>query len=211
LRSLSSQDSLNSLRDKIYEKLAVEMKNFSEKNLTEFLQAWNDGDSVALDQLTEIVYQELHRIAHNYMRKENLGHALQTTALVNEAYLRLADQKNTRWQNRSHFFAIASSMMRRILVDYARSNLYQKRGGGAYHISLSHAEFISQDESLDIIALDEALQNLAKIDKRRGRVVELRFFGGLSVQETSDVLGISVDTVMRDWNLAKAWLKRELT
>jgi RNA polymerase sigma-70 factor, ECF subfamily len=185
--------------------------NFPAANLTELLNAWSNGEEVALEQLTPIVYKELHRIAHNYMRKENSGHDLQTTALVNEAYLRLVDQKQTRWQNRSHFFAISSNMMRRILVDYARKNLYQKRGGGAIHVSISQAEFVSQDQKLDIIALDEALQNLAKIDERRSRVVELRFFGGLSVQETAEFLSVSVDTVMRDWNLAKAWLNRELS
>ncbi len=187
------------------------MQNFPNTNLTQLLTKWNEGDEVALEQLTPIVYEELRRIAHNYMRKENPGHDLQTTALVNEAYLRLVDQRQTDWQNRSHFFAIASTMMRRILVDYARSNLYQKRGGGAVHVSLSHAKFISQEEHIDLVALDEALKSLAKIDERRSRAVELRFFGGLSVQETADILKVSVDTVMRDWNLAKAWLKRELT
>jgi RNA polymerase sigma-70 factor, ECF subfamily len=187
------------------------VKISEEKNITGFLKAWSNGEELALEQLTPIVYRELHLIAHNHMSKENVGHTLQTTALVNEAYLRLVDQKETRWQNRSHFFAIASTMMRRILVDYARNNLYQKRGGGAVHVSLSHTEFMSQDDHLDVVALDEALKNLAKIDERRSRVVELRFFGGLSVRETADVLDISVDTVMRDWNLAKAWLKSELT
>lgn len=187
------------------------MIDFQTENLTNLLAAWSDGDEIALEQLTPIVYQELHRIAHNYMRKENGGHDLQTTALVNEAYLRLVGQRQIQWQNRSHFFAIASTIMRRILVDYARSNLYQKRGGGAVHVSLSQAEFISPEKHLDVVALDEALQSLAKIDERRSRVVELRFFAGLDVRETADILKVSVDTVMRDWNLAKAWLKRELT
>jgi RNA polymerase sigma-70 factor, ECF subfamily len=158
-----------------------------------------------------LVYQELHRLAHKHIRKERPGHTLQTSALVNEAFVRLVDQKDVHWQNRTHFFAIAAQMMRRILVDYARSRRYAKRGGNARQVTLNEELIMSDQRSEEVVALDEALGELANIDERKGRVVELRFFGGLSIEETADVLSVSPGTVMRDWTLAKAWLKRAMT
>jgi RNA polymerase sigma factor (TIGR02999 family) len=180
------------------------------KSITQLLVAWSDGDRAALDELVPLVHSELRRIARNYMRGERKGHTLQTTALVNEAYVRLVDQKHVRWQNRAHFMAIASELMRRILVDYARRRLYQKRGAGAPQVTLSDAESISVERTPDLVALDEALTSLARIDKRRSRVVELKFFGGLSIEETAEVLKISPATVERDWTIAKAWLHKTL-
>jgi RNA polymerase sigma factor (TIGR02999 family) len=179
--------------------------------VTQLLQAWSNGDQEALDKLAPLVYDELHRLARRYMSHERPGHTLQTTALVNEAYVRIVDWKNVRWQNRAHFFGVAAQMMRRILVDFARSRMYEKRGGKAWRVSLSEAATVSAERGADLIALDDALQSLAKLDPRKSRIVELRFFGGLSVEETAEVLKISTRTVMRDWGMAQAWLYRELS
>ena len=174
------------------------------------LRAWGDGDRAALDRLTPIVYDELRRLARHYMRGERPGHSLQTTALVNEAYMRLIDYKSMQWQNRAHFFAVSSQLMRRILVDHARRrNL--KRGGGVQHVSLEETAIVGGDRTADLVALDDAMDALARIDPRKVQVVEMRFFGGLSVEETAEVLQVSSVTVMRDWSTAKAWLYRELT
>jgi RNA polymerase sigma factor (TIGR02999 family) len=158
-----------------------------------------------------IVYDELHRLARRYMRNESPGHTLQTSALVNEAFIRLVDQKNVHWQNRSHFFGIAAQMMRRILVDYARSRNYAKRGGGARQLSLDEGLIVSDERSAEVVAVHEALEELAKIDQRKTQIVELKFFGGLSIEETAKVLAVSPGTVARDWTMAKAWLRREIT
>ena len=174
------------------------------------LLAWGNGDKSALEKLIPVVHNELHRLAHRYMNRERPGHMLQTTALVNEAYLRLIDTSHVRWQNRAHFFAVSAQLMRRILVDFARSRNYLKRGGDAVQVSLDEALAISPEQDMDLVALDEALDALAAIDERKTRVVELRFFGGLSIEETAEVLKVSPDTVMRDWRLAKVWLLREL-
>jgi RNA polymerase sigma-70 factor (ECF subfamily) len=179
-------------------------------SVTQLLVAWSDGDQAALDQLMPLVQQELRRLARSYMRGERRGHTLQTTALVNEAYLRLVDQKHVRWQNRAHFLAIAAQLMRRILVDYARRRQYQKRGGDALQVSLAEAESLSDEHSPDLVALDEALVSLAEIDPRRSRVVELRFFGGLNIEETAEILKVSPTTVERDWITAKAWLYQRI-
>jgi RNA polymerase sigma factor (TIGR02999 family) len=177
--------------------------------VSELLQAWTDGDRGVLDRLTPIVYDELHRLARHYMKGERPGHSLQTTALVNEAYMRLVDYKGMQWQNRAHFFAVSAQVMRRILVDHARRrNL--KRGGGVQHVSLEDTAIVGGDRAADLIALDDALNELAKLDARKAEVVEMRFFGGLSVEETAEVLKVSPVTVMRDWRTAKAWLYREL-
>jgi RNA polymerase sigma factor (TIGR02999 family) len=177
--------------------------------LSELLRAWSDGDRAALDSLTPIVYGELHRLAGRYMKGERPGHSLQTTALVNEAYMRLVDYKNMQWQNRAHFFAVSAQLMRRILVDHARRrNL--KRGGGVQHVSLDQTAMVGSERAADLVALDDAMNLLAKLDPRKVRVVEMRFFGGLSVEETAEILKVSAVTVMRDWNTAKAWLYREL-
>jgi RNA polymerase sigma-70 factor (ECF subfamily) len=183
-----------------------EVNDATPKSVTQLLVAWSDGDQSALDQLVPLVHGELRRLARSYMRNERHGHTLQTTALVNEAYLRLVDQKNVRWQNRAHFLAIAAQLMRRILVDYARRRQYRKRGGGALQVSLANAEALSDERTPDLVALDEALLALAEIDPRRSRVVELRFFGGLNIEETAEVLQVSPTTVERDWTTAKAWL-----
>src|SRR5438034_1472274 len=182
----------------------------SPKEVTQLLVAWSNGDKVALEQLMPLVYDELRRLAHRYMGRERPGHTLQTTALVNEAYLRLVNSREVRWQNRAHFFAVSAQMMRRILVDFARSRQYLKRGGGALQVSLAEAAGITSERGADLVALDDALNALAEVDKRKSEVVELRFFGGLSVEETAEVLKVSAETVMRDWKLAKVWLLREL-
>jgi len=174
------------------------------------LADWGNGDQSALERLLPLVSEELHRLAHYYMCREHAGHTLQTTALVNEAYLRLADQKKTHWQNRAHFFAIAAQLMRRILVDHARSFHAAKRGGGIDRIPLDEAVLLSPGPSLNLVALDDALKKLHEIDSRKSQIVELRYFGGLSVDETAEVLRVSAITVMRDWSLAKAWLHREI-
>lgn len=174
------------------------------------LQAWTAGDPRALERLTPVVYDELRRLARRYMRRERPGHSLQSAALVNEAYLRLVDYKRMRWQNRAHFFAVSSQLMRRILVDHARRrNL--KRGAGVAHVTLDDAAVVGGEPALDFVALDDAMNALQRVDPRKVQVVEMRFFGGLSVAETAAVLGVSEVTVMRDWSSAKAWLYRELT
>ena len=179
--------------------------------ITQLLVDWSEGDRAALDRLTPLVYGELHRLAHHYMNRERAGHTLQTSALVNEAFLRLVDQRNVKWNNRAHFFAIAAQMMRRILVDYARSHLYAKRGAGAIHVSLDQAGLVSNEPSAEVTALDEALTKLESIDSQQARVVELKFFGGLTIKEIAEAMGISTDMVKREWSTAKAWLYREIT
>jgi RNA polymerase sigma factor (TIGR02999 family) len=174
------------------------------------LLAWRRGDQAALEELAPLVYAELRRLAHRQMRRERPGHTLQTTALVNETYLRLVDSKRVRWQNRAHFFAVCAQLMRRILVDHARARRSLKRGGDAVHVTLEDAPVGSPPPDADLLALDEALTRLAGIDMRKSRVVELRHFGGLSVEETAEALEVSTDTVMRDWKMAKLWLLREL-
>jgi RNA polymerase sigma factor (TIGR02999 family) len=186
------------------------MRTHSPKEITRLLVAWGDGDQAALNELTPLVHEELRRLAHHYMGGERTGHTLQTTALVNEAYVRLIDWKNVRWQSRAHFFGVSAQLMRRILVDFARARGYQKRGGGALAVSLDEAAHVSDDKGADLVALDEALESLAKLNARQSKVVELRFFGGLSVDETAEVLKVSSGTVERDWSLARAWLYREL-
>jgi RNA polymerase sigma factor (TIGR02999 family) len=183
----------------------------SPSNLTEMLHDWSDGDREALDKLVPIVYEELRRQAARYLRRERHGHTLQTTALIHEAYIRLIDQRNVRWQNRAHFFGIAAQLMRRILVDHARSRQAAKRGGSDIKLPLEEAMFASEGREVDLVALDEALERLAAIDPQQSRVVELKFFSGLSVEETAEVLGVSSRTVKRDWNVAKAWLRREIS
>ena len=181
----------------------------SSGSVTRLLLAWRAGDETALARLTPLVHQELRRIARGCMRGERARDSLQATALVHEAYLRLVDTQHVNWQNRAHFLAIAARLMRRILVDRARARQYQKRGGGAIRVSLTEALRVP-DKAEELVALDEALSALANFDERRSHVVELRFFGGLSVEETAAVLRISPDTVMRDWKLARTWLRREL-
>jgi RNA polymerase sigma-70 factor, ECF subfamily len=178
-------------------------------SVTRLLQLWRAGDETALAQLTPLVHHELQRIARHCMRGERAHHSLQATALVHEAYLRLVDAQHMNWQNRAHFLAMAARLMRRILVDVARARRYQKRGGDPLRVSLGDA-LVTSEKSQDLVALDEALQTLAKLHERKSRVVELRFFGGLSVEETAAVLDVSPQTVMRDWKLARAWLRREL-
>ena len=179
----------------------------SPNEVTQLLVAWGNGDQTALDQLMPLVYSELHRLAHRYIKKERPGHTLQTSALLNEAFMRLVDQRKVTWKSRAHFFAIAAQMMRRILVDYARSRRYAKRGGDAREVSFNEELIISRQRSAEVVALHEALNELAAIDERKSKVVELKFFGGLSIEETAEVLGVSQGTVMRDWTLAKAWLR----
>lgn len=183
----------------------------SPEEVTQLLVAWGDGNQAALEKLMPLVYEELRRLAHNYMRREHPAHTLQTTALVNEAYFRLVDQKHMRWQNRAHFFAISAQLMRRILVDHARSHHYAKRGGGAHKVSLDEGAVVAEEQAADLIALDDALRSLAAIDERKNSIVELRFFGGLSVEETAEALKISPRTVMREWSMAKAWLYRAIS
>ena len=181
------------------------------QQVTGLLLAWQKGDEAALTQLIPLVHDELRRIARRCMAGERAGHSLQATALVNEAYLRLIDVQHVDWQNRAHFLAMSARLMRRILVDVARSKRYQKRGGGAVRVTFDEALAVTDERGQDLVALDEALQALATVDARKARVIELRFFGGLSVEETASVLTVSVDTVMRDWKLGKAWLLRELS
>ena len=178
--------------------------------VTELLHAWSGGDDSALEQLLPLVEAELRRLARAYMGRERRGHTLQVTALVNEAFLRLTDARRVKWQDRAHFLGISARLMRRVLVDYARRRGYHKRGGGAEQVTLQDDLVMAQDPALDVIALDRALERLEKADARKSRVVELRFFGGLSVEETAEVLHVSPDTVKRDWRLAKLWLLREL-
>jgi len=179
--------------------------------VTGLLRAWGQGDESALEKLVPLVYDQLHLAARHYMAGERPGHTLQTTALINETYLRLVNVRHVKWQNRAHFFAICARLMRRILVDFARSRGYQKRGGEATQVDFDEALLVSPEPGSNLVALDEALQLLARVDERKSRVVELRFFGGLSVKEAAEVLKVSVDTVMRDWKLAKVWLLRELS
>jgi RNA polymerase sigma-70 factor, ECF subfamily len=178
--------------------------------VTELLQAWSAGDESALEKLAPLVYDELHRTAHRYMVREQTGHTLQTTALVNEVYMRLVKVREVSWQGRTHFFAVCARMMRRILTDFARSRRYLKRGGCAVHLPFDEELFPGSEPHSDIVALDDALNALADVDRRKSQVVELRFFGGLSVEETAHVLGVSVETVQRDWRLSKVWLLREM-
>jgi RNA polymerase sigma factor (TIGR02999 family) len=180
--------------------------------VTQLLVDWNNGDQAALGKLMPVVYDELRRLAGNYLRRERVGHTLQPTALVNEAYMKLVDQRHARWQNRAQFFGVAAQLMRRILVDHARVRQAQKRGGSdQQQLSLSHADRIAKKPDIDLLALHEALNDLAAIDEQHARIVELRFFGGLTIEETAEVLGISHATVERDWTLARAWLRRELS
>ena len=181
----------------------------SSDDITQWLARWNDGDETALEKLVPLVHQELHRLATRYMRAERSGHLLQTTALVNEAYLRLHNTNRTQWQDRNHFFAVAARAMRRVLVDFARARKQRKRNGGR-QVSFDDALIVSSDRSADIIALDDALTTLAKLDRRQSQIVELRFFGGLTEPQIAGVLGISPRTVSSDWRLARSWLLREL-
>jgi RNA polymerase sigma factor (TIGR02999 family) len=179
--------------------------------VTGLLLAWGQGDEAALQKLVPLVYDELHMAARRYMVGERPGHTLQTTALIHETYLRLVSVRQVKWQNRVHFLAICAQLMRRILVDFARSRGYQKRGGDATLVDFDEALAVSSQPGMNLVALDDALRRLAEVDERKSRVVELRFFGGLSVKETAEVMKVSVDTVMRDWKLAKVWLLRELS
>jgi RNA polymerase sigma factor (TIGR02999 family) len=178
--------------------------------ITRLLVGWRGGDQAALEQLIPLVHDELRRLARRHMAHERVGHTLQATALVNEAFVRLIDVQQVKWQDRAHFFAMSSRLMRRILVDFARSKGYQKRGGGAQKVSFDEALVVTNEAGHDLVGLDDALNALAAFDSRKAQVVEMRFFGGLSVEETAEALKVSVDTVMRDWKLAKAWLLREL-
>jgi len=189
----------------------VEIENFGNKDVTKLLDAWSDGDGAALEQLMPMVYAELHQMAKRYMNSQPSEHTLQTTALIHEAYLKLTDNKEKRFANRAHFFAVAASAMRHILIDHARSRQSEKRGGDAQKVSLEDVMIVSDERIAEVIALDEALKSLEKEDARKARVVELRYFGGLSVEETAEVLKISRETVMRDWRFAKTWLLRELS
>ncbi len=182
-----------------------------ENQVSQMLAEWNAGKKEALEQIFPLIMRELRQIAHAQMRKEGANHTLQTTALINEAYLKLIEQKNVEWKNRSHFFAIASKIMRRILLDYAKTRLRDKRGGGAARVELEEAHDISIEKSKELVALDEALERLAEVDPLKSRIVEMRHFGGMTVDETAEALEIAPITVMRHWNLAKAWLRREIT
>lgn len=179
--------------------------------ITELLKSWSNGDRTALDQLIPLVYADLKDIAHRRLLREQQGHTLQTTALVNEVYLKLVKEREMQWQNRAHFFAVAAQLIRNILVDYARTKNYAKRGGGAVHVPLDEALILTDERLSDVVALDDALQALAAFDARKSKVAELRFFAGLSVEETAEVLKISPETVTRDWRVAKAWLRNELS
>ena len=179
-------------------------------DVTQLLRAWSDGDQQALEELTPLVYQELYRRAHWHMAREHPGHTLQTTALVNEIYMRLVDLHGVSWRDRAHFFAMSSRLIRRVLIDAARARASLKRGGGSPHVMLDEELLVSREPRADLVALDDALNALAAIDQRKSQVVELRFFGGLGVDETAEVLKVSPETVKRDWKLAKAWLLREL-
>ncbi len=186
------------------------MGESSTHEITRLLQAWGDGDERALDELTPLVYGELHQVAQRYMAREPPDHTLQTTALINEVYLRLVNFREVSWQNRAHFFAVCAKLMRRILTDFARSRRYAKRGGDTPHVLLDEARIASQDPRADFAALDDALNRLGALDPRKSQVVELRFFGGLSEEETAEVLKVSSDTVQREWKVAKLWLLRQL-
>jgi RNA polymerase sigma-70 factor (ECF subfamily) len=183
----------------------------SPQGVTQLLKAWGNGEQQALDQLIPLVYTELHRLAHRYMERERSAHLLQPTALVHEAYERLVNLRDVSWQNRAHFFGVSAQLMRRILVDYARSRRYSKRGGEWRQVPLNEAVAVFRDRRTDIVALDDALHTLAGIDPRKSSVVEMRFFGGLSIKEVAEVLKVSQETVLRDWRLARVWLLRELS
>ena len=180
------------------------------QQITELLLAWNAGEESALDRLLPEVERELRRIAHNYMRREHPGHTLQTTALINEAYLKLINQHSVKWQNRAHFFALSAQIMRRILLNHARDNKRGKRGAGAEHLNIDDIQVLSPEKSEELIALDEALERLSEFDKTKSRIVEMRYFGGLTIEETAEVLGIASPTVSAHWRLARAWLRIEI-
>lgn len=182
----------------------------AQHQVTQLLQEWSEGDDNALAELMPLVLDELHRLAHQHMRRERAGHVLQTSALINEAYLRLIDTPRIRWQNRAHFFGIAARLMRRILVDDARRRNATKRGGSFIQVPLDDAGSVVQEQAANVTALDDALKRLETIDERQGKIVELRFFGGLSIEETAEVLSVSPGTVMRDWTFARAWLRNEM-
>ena len=186
------------------------MTTTSPHEITQLLLAWSNGDQAALDKLAPLVYEELHRLAKSYMERESPGHTLQTTALIHEVWLRLVDGSQVQWKNRTHFYGICARLMRQILVEFARSHQSLKKGGDLNRITLDEAAVISYEREADLVALDDALISLARIDPRKSQVVELRFFGGLSVEETAEVMKVSPDTVLRDWRLAKRWLLREL-
>jgi len=188
----------------------MDARSVSQQEVTGLLTRWSQGDGAALAELTPLVYEELRRLAHHFMEGQRTDHTLQTTALVNEAYLRLADQSNPHWQNRAHFFAVAARAMRQILVSYARSQRSQKRGGGALMVELDEVAIVSPEESKEIVDLHEALERLAALDSRKAQVVELKYFGGLNYDEMAEVLKISRVTVRRDWDFARAWLHTEL-
>jgi len=179
--------------------------------VTQLLQDWSGGDQAAADKLMPLVYEELRRLAHQYMRREKPGHTLQTSALVNEAYVRLVDQSKIQWEGRAHFFGIAARLMRQILVDQARRKNFAKRGGGAIQVSLDSANAVAHEQSANVMALDEALKTLEQTDPRKGRIVELRFFGGMSIEETAEALKVSPGTVMREWTFARAWLRNQMS
>lgn len=195
----------SSLRRDSFDQYGVVMKP-SPSEVSVLLLNWSQGDRAALDKLVPLVYEELRRLAGHFMRQEREGHTLQTTALVNEAYVRLIDQRSVRWQNRAHFFAVAAQLMRRILVDHARSRRYAKRGGDVRQVSFDEAAIVSRERGAELVAVDEALTELAARDPRKSQIVELRFFGGLNIEETAEVMGISPTTVQREWRSAKAWL-----
>jgi RNA polymerase sigma factor (TIGR02999 family) len=197
------------ISDFIDARIQPRMKTLTSDNLTALLVEWREGDEAALNRLMPLVYDQLRRIAHRYVQRERDGHTLQTSALINEAYLRLADQE-VAWQNRSHFFAVTARVMRHILIDHARRRRYAKHGGEARQVPIEEASAMSLERAAELIALEEALDELAKLDQRKSRVVELRYFGGLSLEETAEVLDISLMTVRRDWRAAKAWLYRQL-
>ena len=209
-RGAAALTSERSARDRVLGVVRCAMRA-GPSDATALLHAWGRGDRSALDELIPLVQNELRKLARRQMNRERAGHTLQITALVNEAFIRLIDGKQVQWQNRAHFFAIAARLMRRILVDSARARSYQKRGGGAAMLSLDEALTISPSRSREIVALDDALTALAEIDPRKSQVVELRYFGGLSVEDTAEALHVSADTVMRDWRLARGWLLRELS
>lgn len=187
------------------------MLTSSPEEVAQLLGAWENGDQPALDQLMSLVYDELRQIAHRYLRRERADHTLQTTALVNEAYLKLVGEKNPNWQNRAHFFAAAANVMRHILVDYARTRKRARRGGGAQQVPLDDALIVSTERATELLVLDDALKSLEKFDARKSRIAELRYFGGLSVGETAEVLHVSSTTILREWRLTKAWLHHEMS
>jgi RNA polymerase sigma-70 factor, ECF subfamily len=187
------------------------MNEVAPNEVTGLLRAWGKGDETALQKLVPLVYDQLHAAARRYMAGERLGHTLQATALIHETYLRLVNVRQVKWQNRAHFLAICAQLMRRILVDFARSHGYQKRGGGAQRVDFDDALMVGPEPEANLVALDDALRRLAEVDRRKSQVVELRFFGGLDVKQTAEVMKVSADTVMRDWKMAKVWLLRELS